>query len=114
MVNSKKKGSRRELEAVHLFLRHGFKARRSQQFKGTPESSDILCYELNDFNIESKGTQKTALEKWILKCLEDAPDKIPLIVHKRDHECWKITMRADDLLPLFRLWGKKCVDTDQS
>ncbi len=103
MVNSKNKGKVGELEVVHLLKKHGFEsARRGQQFKGTPDSPDVECEELSDYNIEVKRTEGFNLYKAMKQSESDAGDKIPTVWHRRNKEEWVVILKATDFLNLIK------------
>lgn len=54
-INSRAKGKRGELEAVHYLRSLGFEgARRSQQYQGGMDSSDVIIPELPNLHVEVK------------------------------------------------------------
>lgn len=99
-INSKKKGSRGELELSKTLTEAGFPARRGQQFQGTSESPDIICESLSDYHIECKRTERGNPYNWLQQATDDAPDKIPLVIHRRSDKQWIAVMNLDDLLSL--------------
>lgn len=102
-INSKQKGKRGELELAHYLTEHGFEARRGQQFKGTPDSPDVICEELGAFHIECKRVEKLNIDNAMRQSIEDAgEDHIPLVMHRKNKEKWKVTLLLDDFLKLQR------------
>lgn len=96
----RQKGKRGEREVVHLFRDAGFdEAERTVQNCGrSDDSSDVRVKRLSVFNIESKLGYSSQLDKWFEKAVTEAPDKEPLIFHRRDHGEWLCTVRATWLI----------------
>jgi len=95
----REKGKRGEREVVALFKEQGFQAERTSQYCGrSSDSSDVRVKGLHDFNIESKLGYSSRLDSWYEKALEEAPDKTPLIFHRRDAGTWLCTVSADWLI----------------
>lgn len=102
-INSKKKGSRGELELAHYLTDAGFPARRGQQFQGTPESPDIICESLDKFHIECKRTEIAKLYPWMAQALADkAEDQVPVIMHRKSQQEWLAVLRLKDFLELVK------------
>lgn len=102
-MNSKRKGKRGELELVDFLKGFGYNARRGQQFKGTPDSPDIVCYDLDAWQIECKRVEKGNLYDWLEQAIDDAGlSKMPVVMHKRNHKPWVAVLRLTDFLTLVR------------
>lgn len=101
-VNSRDKGKRGELEVVKLIKRHGFEARRSQQFKGTKDSADILAPEV-PFHIEVKWRQQLNVDAVLQQAHDEAPPGVPgCVFFRRNGERWKVAIDADDFMRLLK------------
>ena len=94
-INSKKKGSRIELQLAHWLQKQGCSsARRAQQYAGYSGTADIHCDELSSFHIECKGTKSPILTRSNLKAWEeqlarDCPlNKMPVLFWKANGENW--------------------------
>ena len=101
MKNSKRKGKVGELELAAFLREHGFEARRGQQFKGTPDSPDIVC-NIPGFHIECKRVENGSLYDWLEQAKADAGGDRPLVCHRKNHREWVAIMPLEDLLTL--LW----------
>lgn len=101
-INSKKKGSRGELELSHFLSENGFEARRGQQFMGTPDSPDIICDKLANmgFHIECKRVEAGNPYNWLEQAKRDAGHKIPVVMHRRNNKDWIVVMGLEDMLDL--------------
>tara|TARA_R110000796_G_scaffold222525_4_gene338720 strand:+ start:227 stop:562 length:336 start_codon:yes stop_codon:yes gene_type:complete len=100
-INSRQKGAAGEREFANFLTDHGHEARRGQQFSGSPDSPDVVCKSLNDFNIEVKRREKFSLNnvyEAIAKALEDDPDRWPMIAYRSNGKKWMICMDAEDFL----------------
>ena len=98
MTNSRRKGAVGEREIAKYLREHGFTdARRGQQFKGGADSPDVTG--LTGFHIEVKRVERldlnAAMEQSIRDCGEN---ETPIVVHRRNNDYWKVTMRLDDFM----------------
>ena len=98
MTNSRRKGAVGEREIAKYLREHGFnEARRGQQFKGGADSPDVVG--LTGFHIEVKRVERldlnAAMEQSIRDCREN---ETPIVVHRRNNDYWKVTMRLDDFM----------------
>ena len=98
MTNSRRKGAVGEREIAKYLREHGFTdARRGQQFKGGADSPDVVG--LTGFHIEVKRVERldlnAAMEQSIRDCGEN---ETPIVVHRRNNDYWKVTMRLDDFM----------------
>lgn len=101
MVNSKQKGKRGELEAVNYLNKKGYSAKRTRQYKGTPESADIECKKL-PFHFEIKRVERLDIHKAYRKASgESEYPKIPLVMHRKNQsKKWLATLSMDDLIKI--------------
>lgn len=98
LTNSNRKGKVGEREIAKYLREHGFTdARRGQQFKGGADSPDVTG--LTGFHIEVKRVERldlnAAMEQSIRDCGEN---ETPIVVHRRNNDYWKVTMRLDDFM----------------
>lgn len=106
-INSRQKGKRNELLLAHFFQKYGFEARRSQQYAGINGDADVVGVPY--LHIECKAVQKLNLDKAMEQSIRDARDgETPTVVHRKDRQEWKITLRLEDFMPFYLawLWGK--------
>lgn len=103
MVNSKQKGKVGEREVVHFLKDRGIYAERGQQFKGSPDSPDVICPYLQDYHIEVKRTEKLSVYKALGQAGDDAgEDQVPVVFHRRSREDWIVILDADEFLKLVK------------
>ena len=103
-TNGKQKGKAGERELARLFRDNGFRARRGQQFKGTPDSPDILCEELGWMHVECKRVESFQLYKSLNQAREDASEEqVPVVFHRKNKEEWVTVLRAQDFLNIIKL-----------
>lgn len=95
---SKNKGKRGELELADWLIQRGHPARRGRQFKGTPDSPDVLCPSL-PFHIECKRTEKLSVYVALEQAQEDS-DLPGVVFHRRNHRDWICILDANDFLEL--------------
>jgi Holliday junction resolvase len=100
MVNSKQKGKRGELELANVLKKWGYDCHRGQQFKGTPDSPDIIG--LPGIHIECKRVQALNLDKAMEQATnERKPSEWPTVFHRKNGQPWMVTMRLDDWMVLY-------------
>lgn len=99
-INSRKKGSHGERELVHYLIDHGFDARRGQQFKGSPDSPDIISDMLTKagIHIECKRVEAGNLYNWLDQASADAGHFVPVVMHRRSDKPWVAVLTLDDFL----------------
>lgn len=109
-INSKKKGSRGELELANYLKEKGFlSARRTAQFCGkSGEAADIVCDELSKCHIECKRCESLSLYKAMNQAETDCLDrsKFPLVAHRRSNEKWLAVLSLDHFLEIFQGYQK--------
>ena len=96
--NSRQKGKRGELDAAEslrrLFCWH---ARRTQQFKGTSDSSDVEVEETPEAFWEVKREEHLNVFKALATAVTEAGPKLPILLHRRNNTEWLLTGRLVDL-----------------
>lgn len=100
-VNSRRKGKEGELELARILRTYGFDTRRGQQFKGGGDSPDVMG--LPGVHIECKRVQNLVIEKAMVQSRTDAEgtDDVPVVMHRRDREKWKVTMDLDEFMKMY-------------
>jgi Holliday junction resolvase len=102
MVNSCRKGKKGELEFVHFLKEHDINARRGQQFKGTPDSPDIIS-DFDKIHFEVKRVEQLRLYQSLEQAEEDArKDQTPVVVHRRNNKKWIAIMDAEEFVELVK------------
>ena len=100
---SRDKGKRGEREWAAYLSKHGFPARRGVQYRGGPDSPDIVCDVLPEFHFEVKRTERLMLHSAIEQAALDATDgQIPLVAHKKNHQPWLVILTAHDFMRLLK------------
>ena len=99
MVNSRAKGARAErLLAQQLREVMGWEsARRSQQYCGAGETSDVLVAELPGLFIESKMVEALSIHPVMERAVREAGSKLAVVAHKKKRTDWLLTLRLSDL-----------------
>ena len=99
--NSRQKGKRGELDAAEtlrrLFL---WNTRRTQQFKGTSDSSDVEVAETPDAFWEIKREEHLNVFKALATAVAEAGPKLPILMHRKNNTDWLVTVRVVDLMRL--------------
>lgn len=99
-MNSRRKGAVGEREIAKYLRDHGYDAHRGQQYKGGADSPDVTG--IPGYHIEVKRVERLDLNAAMEQSIRDAGDDIPIVVHRRDRDYWKVTMRLDDFMQLIR------------
>ena len=101
---SRNKGKRGEREVSSLLSEAGWKARRAQQFCGSPDggASDVLVEsEFWPFHVEVKYCQQTKIYDWMQQSTNDSKTgKTPIVCHRRNQTGWHVTMKFQDWINL--------------
>ena len=101
MTNSRRKGKVGENEIVNLLKSYGLTARRGQQFKGTPDSPDVIVEEWPDLHIEVKRAERFNLYSAMKQAREDKGDnQCPVVFHRRNKEGWVAVMELECFVDL--------------
>lgn len=97
MTNSRRKGARGEREARDELNRlFGWGCRRGQQFCGGSQSGDLADIPV-EIHFEVKRVERLDLQGAMVQAVRDAGDKVPVVMHRRNHGDWMVTLLADDL-----------------
>lgn len=84
MTNSKRKGSRIELEVVHALRAMGYEANRTQQYQGFGSDGDVAI-EGVDLHTEVKGRRQIGIYDWVDQARRDSRGKRPVwVIAKAD------------------------------
>jgi len=96
----REKGKRGEREFCNVLKSCGFAgARRGRQFKGTPDSPDVVG--LEGFHIEVKRTESLSVYAAYAQACEDAGEvDVPVVAHRRNDKPWLMILKADDFLAI--------------
>lgn len=101
MINSRNKGKAGELEAVHFINAYGFQVHRSQQYSGANSDADIDG--IDGVHIEVKRNEHLNIENALQQAERDAKQKIPIVLHRKNREKWKVTIRADIFMQILKI-----------
>jgi Holliday junction resolvase len=104
MTHSRNKGKRGELELAEVIRDQGFNARRGQQFKGTPDSPDVVTDLPGGWHIECKRVEAGNPYKWLEQARKDAgKGQTPVVMHKKNGKPWVVILDINDFFVLTRL-----------
>jgi Holliday junction resolvase len=103
-MNSREKGKRGERELAKVLKEYGYDCRRTQQYAGgMEESADVVG--LPYIHIECKRVQALNLDDAMNQAIRDSKGKnMPTVFHRKNNQPWKVTMRLDDWIELYREW----------
>lgn len=102
-INSKKKGKNGELSLAHELQKYGYDVRRSVQYSGANHDADLE--NLPGIHIECKRVEKLNIYDAMAQSIHDAREnEIPVVMHRRNHDYWKVTMRLEDFMKIYPEW----------
>jgi hypothetical protein len=96
-INSRRKGCAGERELAHRLEDLGFPGcRRGQQFRGGPDSPDVIG--VQGAHIECKRVKRAGrLPGWMKKAASEAKERTPFVFVRADREeDFLVTMRIQD------------------
>lgn len=98
---SRRRGKDGERELSHKLRTYGFDCRRGQQYHGGGDSPDVVG--LPGIHIECKRVEKLQIETAMNQSRQDArgTGDIPVVMHRRNREGWKVTMDLDEFMNLY-------------
>lgn len=97
---SREKGKRGENEAARLFRSYGIDAKRGCQYKGGPDSPDIVG--TPGLHVEVKRTETLRLWEALAQAKRDAgADEIPVVIHRKNQAHWVAILDFDDFMKLY-------------
>jgi hypothetical protein len=101
--SQREKGKRGERAAAEVLRALGFTdCRRGRQYAGHPDAPDVVG--IPGAHLEVKVRQAGNVTRWLEEAAEDGgPERVPLVMHKRNGEVFKITFFASDIWRLYRL-----------
>ena len=102
MVNSRRKGADGERELRDKLIELGFhECIIGQQFCGANGDADVVG--VPGLHIECKRVQALNLPSAMAQSIRDARDsEIPVVMHRKDRDYWKVTMRLEDFAELWK------------
>lgn len=101
MTNSRSKGAEGERELARELARVlGCRARRGQQYSGSPDSPDVVT-DIPGIHIECKRVEHLRLYDALAQARRDAgSDEVPLVIHRRNRGKWIVIVELEDLTRL--------------
>ena len=100
-MNSRAKGAKGERELAKKLREYGYEARRGQQYAGINGDADVVG--LEGVHIECKRVERLNIDDSLSQSIRDAKDgEMPIVVHRKNHCDWKVTMRLEDFIKLYR------------
>lgn len=98
-INSNQKGKRGEREAAEFLREHGLDARRGVQYKGGPDSPDLITVLDDIYHLECKRTERADVLRWLEQVSkETTPAHAPVVLWRRNYKKWVAMMWAEDWL----------------
>lgn len=105
-INSIRKGKNGERQLSHELQKYGYESRRGQQYNGL-EGEDVVG--LPDIHIECKRVERLNIDDAMKQSINDANDKLPVVMHRKNRKSWLVTMTLDDWMKLYKEYeNAKC------
>lgn len=101
-INSRSKGKKGELELAKKLRDYGYDCRRGQQYCGANGDADVIG--LPGIHIECKRVERLDLYGAMAQAIADSNEKTPVVMHRKNHCDWLVTMRLDDWMEIYREW----------
>lgn len=102
-TKSRNKGKRGEREAAKELTRVlKIKARRGRQFSGSADSPDVVT-SLPGLHVEVKRAESFQVYKAMRQACDDAGDKLPIVMHKRNRRKWLLVVELDNVPRLLEM-----------
>jgi len=100
-MNSRDKGKRGEREwAKEVQTNTGRASRRGQQFKGSPDSPDVITEGL-PYHWEVKRVEAGNPYKWMDQATADVgEDQVPVVATRRNGRGWLVILHSNDFFDL--------------
>lgn len=104
-MNSRNKGAEGERQLAKELRKYGYDTRRGQQYCGIDGNADVVG--IDGLHIECKRTQQVRDEVFLQQAERDAKEgEIPVVMYRRNHEEWKVTLRLDDFMQIYKVFCK--------
>ena len=96
-ARSRRKGVYGELEAAAEIRRlFQVEACRGQQYQGGNGSPDVIT-DIPGVHFEIKRTEALRLNDALSQAIDDAGEKVPVVLHRSNRRPWVAIVRLDDL-----------------
>ncbi len=100
MTNSRRKGKRGELEAAAEIRRLlGLSARRGRQYRGGPDSPDVIA-DIPGVHFEVKRTERLRIYEAVEQACQDAKDLVPVVLFRSNRQPWLAIVPLESLKSL--------------
>lgn len=104
-VNSRAKGAAGERECAKFLAQYGYETRRGQQFKGGPDSPDVVG--VPGVHAEVKRVERLNIEDAMAQAIRDAAEgEVPVVMHRKNNCKWLATLRLSDFMELYGETGR--------
>ena len=104
MTNSRRKGAEGERQLARKLREFGYDSRRGQQYSGIQGDADVIG--LAGVHIECKRVEHLNIDDALAQSVRDAKsNEVPVVIHRKNHTQWKVTMRIEDFIKLYRESG---------
>jgi hypothetical protein len=108
MVNSRKKGSRGELELSKELIKRGIPARRGRQYAGHEDAPDVLILGTHGSKWYAEVKRREVLPFYKIMAqarAEAGPDKWPVLFARNDGGKWTASVDLDVWCAMYRAWN---------
>ena len=111
-MNSRNKGAEGERSLAKELRKYGYDTRRGQQYCGIEGNADVVG--VDGLYIECKRTQQVRDEVFLQQAERDAKEgEIPVVMYRRNHEEWKVTLRLEDFMTIYKSFLQNRTKTEK-
>ncbi|MEE8372696.1 MAG: hypothetical protein V3R87_03050 [Dehalococcoidia bacterium] len=100
-AHSGNKGKQAEREVRDLIRKHGFEARRGQQFSGGNGDPDVV-HNMEGIHVEVKRREQLNLWEAMAQAKADAVRAMPTVWYRKNNKSWLVFLDADDFMELMK------------
>lgn len=102
-MKSRRKGKDGELEWVGFLKERGFEAKRTQQFKGTAESFDVVGSDpVGRWEVKRREVLRPQLDEIIAQARQAAAGAAAAVAWRRSRGRWVVALDAEDFFHLLK------------
>lgn len=107
-MNSRNKGKEGERQLAKFLQKHGYDARRGQQYAGINGDADVVGVDHIHIECKYRANGHGNIYEWLAQAKRDAKeDEIPTVWHKKvspKHRGnnWLVTLEAEDFIALLQ------------
>ena len=100
-LRSRNKGKRGERQVAKMFKKYlGIGAARGAQYRGGPESPDVILNEVPGVHVEVKYTESFQVWAAMDQARKDAGHSVPIVIYRKNGKPWLVIHEFEDWLEI--------------